>query len=145
MTKTDCNGAAIDLLVNIDVEHLDAAIRFYEEALGLRLKRRLFDDTVAELSGAAVSVFLLQKPAGSRPGHGIADLRSYQRHWTPVHLDIVVADLDPAVERAVRAGARMEGAIQAFEWGRLALMSDPFGNGFCFVQWLGRGYDAVVS
>jgi predicted enzyme related to lactoylglutathione lyase len=135
----------VELIVNIDVEDLESAIQFYEQALGLRLQRRLFDDTVAELSGAAAPVFLLEKAAGSLPGRSVLEVRSYRRHWTPVHLDLVVAALEPAVERAVQAGARAEGPIQSFQWGRQALMSDPFGNGFCLVQWLGNGYDAVAS
>jgi predicted enzyme related to lactoylglutathione lyase len=139
------NDAAIALVVNIDVEDLGGAIRFYEEAVGLRLKRRLFEGTVAELGGAAAPVFLLQKAAGSLPSRSLAEVRSYRRHWTPVHLDFVVAALEPAVERAVQAGAKPEGPIQSFAWGRQALMSDPFGNGFCLLQWIGRGYDGVAS
>jgi hypothetical protein len=27
----------------------------------------------------------------------------------------------------------------------LALMADPFGNGFCLVQFLGRGYDEIAD
>jgi predicted enzyme related to lactoylglutathione lyase len=135
----------VELIVNIDVQDLESAIQFYEQALGLRLQRRLFDDTVAELSGAAAPVFLLEKAAGSLPSRSVPEVRSYRRHWTPVHLDFVVAALEPAVERAVQAGARAEGPIQSFQWGRQALMSDPFGNGFCLVQWLGSGYDAVAS
>jgi predicted enzyme related to lactoylglutathione lyase len=132
-------------MINIDVEHLDAATRFYEQALGLRVKRWLFDGTVAELSGAAVPLFLLRKPAGTLIGKGSTEVRNYRRHWTAVHLDFVVAALEPAIERAIGAGARAEGPVQAFQWGRQALMSDPFGNGFCLIQWLGSGYDAVTS
>jgi predicted enzyme related to lactoylglutathione lyase len=135
----------VELIVNIDVEDLESAIQFYEQALGLRLQRRLFGDTVAELSGAVAPVFLLEKAAGSLPSRSVAEVRSYQRHWTPVHLDFVVAALEPAVERAVQAGAKSEGPIQSFQWGRQALMSDPFGNGFCLVQWLDSGYGAVAS
>ena len=144
MTNNQRKDATVELMVNIDVEHLESAIRFYQEAVGMRLKRRLFDDMVAELSGAAAPVFLLQKAAGSRPSPSVAEARSYRRHWTPVHLDFVVVALEPAVERAVQAGARAEGPIQSFDWGRQALMSDPFGNGFCLVQWRGGGYDAVA-
>jgi predicted enzyme related to lactoylglutathione lyase len=132
-------------MVNIDVERLDAAIRFYEQGLGLRVKRRLFGGTVAELSGAAVPIFLLQKPAGTPIGNGSTELRNYRRHWTAVHLDLVVAAIEPAIERAQHAGARSEGPVQAFQWGRQVLMSDPFGNGFCLIQWLGSGYDVVTS
>jgi hypothetical protein len=27
---------------------------------------------------------------------------------------------------------------------RLALLADPFGNGFCLLQFTGRGYDAIA-
>jgi uncharacterized glyoxalase superfamily protein PhnB len=43
-----------------------------------------------------------------------------------VHLDFVVEDITAAVQRASAAGATLEGEIQAHEWGRLAVMSDPF-------------------
>src|SRR6266481_6316747 len=67
--------------------------------------------------------------------------RSYERHWTPVHLDFVVDEIEPAVQRAMSAGARLEQPVSTYKWGKLALMADPFGHGFCFVQFLGRGYD----
>jgi len=121
------------LLVNIDVPDLDRAIDFYRAALGFTLKRRLFDDSVAEMTGASSPVFLLKKDAGSR--------RDYGRHWTPVHLDIVVADIAAAVARARAAGAILEGEPQTYEWGRIAFMADPFGHGFCLVQFVGRGYE----
>jgi hypothetical protein len=43
------------------------------------------------------------------------------------------------------AGARLESPISTHEWGRLALMADPFGHGFCFVQFLGRGNDGIAD
>ena len=136
---------AMEILVNIDVARLEEAIGFYTGGLGLRLKRRLFQNTVAELEGAACPVLLLEKPAGSPIGPGAAQARTYQRHWTAVHLDFAVPALEPAVERAVRAGARLEADIQSYNWGRQALMGDPFGNGFCLVEWRNGGYAAVVS
>ena len=30
-------------------------------------------------------------------------------------------------------------------WGKLALMADPFGHGFCLVQFLNRGYDEIAT
>jgi predicted enzyme related to lactoylglutathione lyase len=135
----------VELLINIDVESLPEAVRFYTCALGLRLNRMLFDDTVAELEGAGVRVMLLAKAADSTIAPGTRQTRTYTRHWTPVHLDFVVAQLEPAVERAVSAGARIEGELQTFPWGRQALLSDPFGNGFCLIQWLDGGYDAVAQ
>ena len=135
----------MELLVNIDVGSLEEAIGFYTEGLGLRLKRRLFENTVAELDGAGCRVLLLEKPAGSPIGPGASQARVYARHWTAVHLDFAVAALERAVERAVLAGARLEAEIQSFAWGRQALMCDPFGNGFCLVEWCNGGYDAVAS
>jgi len=44
----------IQILLNIDVDDLEKAIEFYRSGLGLSLKRRLFDQTVAEMAGASV-------------------------------------------------------------------------------------------
>lgn len=134
--------APLSMLINVDVEDLDAGIRFYEQAVGLKLRRRLFEGTVAELDGASSPIYLLQKAEGSSPSADAHQVRTYRRHWTPVHLDFVVAEMEAAVERALSAGAKIEGQVLVFSWGRLAQMSDPFGNGFCFVEWKGRGYDA---
>jgi lactoylglutathione lyase len=88
------------------------------------------------------------KARGSTPFAGADDAgarRTYGRHWTPVHLDFVVPDIDAAVARAEAAGAVREGAIADHAWGRIALFSDPFGNGFCVLQFVGRGYDAIAD
>jgi predicted enzyme related to lactoylglutathione lyase len=71
--------------------------------------------------------------------------RFYGRHWTPIHLDFVVDDIESAVRKAITGGAFLEGAITTHKWGRLALMADPFGHGFCFVQFLGAGYDEIAE
>lgn len=133
----------MDVLINIDVDDLDAAVSFYHQGLGLRPARRLFDGAVVEMVGAAASIYLLHKAAGTASSGDGTPLRHYDRHWTPLHLDFVVDDVDVAVGRAVAAGARLEGKPQSFIWGRLATLSDPFGHGFCFVQWLNKGYDEV--
>jgi len=47
-------------------------------------------------------VYLLLKRQGTRPFQGATVSRSYQRHWAPVHLDLVVPDIQlllPAVHR----------------------------------------------
>jgi predicted enzyme related to lactoylglutathione lyase len=124
---------------------LERAIEFYASGLGLRFGRRLFEGSVAEMLGASSPIHLLSKPAGSAAIAGSASRRDYARHWTPLHLDFVVDDVAAAVERAVSAGAKLEGEIQSFVWGRLATMSDPFGNGFCLVQFLGKGYGEVAD
>ena len=130
----------MNLLINIDVDDLEKGIGFYQNALGLRLGRRLFDGTVAEMSGASSNIYLLTKPSGTSASPEVSLVRDYQRHWTPVHLDFEVDDVPAAVQRALASGANLEGEIQTFAWGRLAMMSDPFGHGFCLLQFVGRGY-----
>jgi predicted enzyme related to lactoylglutathione lyase len=133
-----------DLLVNIDVDDLDRAIAFYTAAFGLRTGRRFGADGV-ELLGGPVPIYLLVKPAGSAAAATTSQARHYARHWTPVHLDIVVDDVDAAVQRALAAGAVQESPVKASNWGKLALMADPFGHGFCLLQFVGRGYDEIAT
>jgi predicted enzyme related to lactoylglutathione lyase len=133
-----------ELLANVDVDDLEKAIEFYGRVLGLRLGRRL-GAGVAEMLGASSAIYLLAKPAGSAASVSMPQRRDYQRHWTPVHLDFVVADIQTAVQRAKAAGARLEGEIQTHKWGHIANMADPFGHGFCLIEFQGRGYDEIVS
>jgi len=132
----------VDLLVNIDVPNLGHAIAFYGNAFGLTVTRRFGVDG-AELSGWPVRLYLLQKAAGSPAAAGA--LRRYDRHWTPVHLDVVVDDLDATLERALAAGARAETEIRTEAWGRIVVLADPFGHGLCLIQFLGRGYDEIAK
>jgi predicted enzyme related to lactoylglutathione lyase len=132
------------LLVNVDVDDIERGIEFYRAAFGLDLARRLFGGSVAEMVGASSRIYLLTKPAGSQPSPKAATVRDYHRHWTPVHLDFEVADVDSAVERAIAAGARLEDQPRSFDWGRMAMLSDPFGHGFCLLQFTKQGYDAVA-
>ena len=130
------------LLLNLDVSDLATAEAFYTGAFGLRPARRLGDGAL-ELDGAQVPIYLLQKPAGSVGAQG--SVRDYARHWTPVHVDVVVEDLDAALRRALAAGATQEGAVREANWGRIVQLADPFGHGWCLLQFLGRGYDEIVD
>jgi predicted enzyme related to lactoylglutathione lyase len=134
----------MDLLVNIDVNDLEKAVRFYGAAFGLRVGRR-FGALGVEMLGSSAPIYLLVKEAGTPASDAMSQVRSYERHWTPTHLDFVVEDIERAVQTAVQAGARIEKPIATHKWGKLALMADPFGHGFCFVQFLGRGYDEVAD
>ena len=134
----------MNLLVNIDVDDLEKATRFYTSAFGLRVGRR-FGSFGVEMLGTSAPIYLLVKAPGSPPSPATTQIRNYSRHWTPVHLDFVVEQIEPAVEKAVAAGARLENPVDAHRWGKLALLADPFGHGFCFVQFLGRGYDEIAS
>lgn len=132
------------LLVNIDVDDLERAIAFYVQAFGLTPARRFGDDGI-ELLGLAAPLYLLAKPAGSRAAAATAQRRDYSRHWTPVHLDFVVPDLAAALARAEQAGARREGEPRDYAWGRIVQLADPFGHGFCLIEFLNRGYDEIAT
>jgi len=129
------------ILLNIDVPDVAAAERFYVEAFGLVVGRRFGTDFI-ELVGWAVPLYLLRKEPGT-VGAG-TQVRTYERHWTPVHADVVVQDLDAAIARAARAGARIEQGPQEVAFGRIARLADPFGNGFCLIEFSARGYDALL-
>ena len=132
----------MSLLINIDVPNLDWATTFYTEAFALPIGRR-FSGDVVELVGWPAPLYLLLREANSI-GAGSTP-RTYARHWTPIHLDVVVDDVEKALARAVAAGAHPEGDVRTEVWGRLVTVSDPFGHGFCLLQFLNRGYDELVS
>jgi len=134
----------MDLLVNLDVDDLEKAIYFYSSAFALKVGRR-FGALGVEMLGSTAPIYLLVKSAGTLASDTTQQLRNYQRHWTPAHLDFVVDEIEPAVERAISAGARLEQPIATHKWGKLAHMADPFGHGFCFVQFVGRGYDEIAE
>lgn len=132
------------LIVNVDVDDLDRAERFYTAALGLRVGRR-FGEGGLELLGAEAPIYLLVARTGTPPFAGAQMVRDYGRHWTPVHLDLAVDDLESAVRRAEEAGAKVEVPIEQHTWGRMAVLADPFGHGFCLLQFEGRGYDEIAT
>jgi predicted enzyme related to lactoylglutathione lyase len=133
---------AMTLLLNIDVPDVETGVRFYTAAFGLKVGRRFGTDFV-ELLGWPATIYLLAKAAGTVGAGG--DLRRYDRHWTPVHADIVVDDVDAAVARAVGAGAKLEAPPKDAAYGRIAMLADPFGHGFCLLQFNRQGYDSLLA
>ncbi len=130
------------LLINIDVPDLPAAEALYTHAFGLTAGRR-FGDGGVELLGAQAPIYVLQNPAGSVAA---ADARrDYARHWTPVHLDVVVDHLEPALARALMAGLLQETDIREANWGRIVRLADPWGHGWCLLQFVNRGYDEIAT
>lgn len=130
------------MLLNIDVDDLARGEAFYRDAFGLRRGRRFGEDGL-ELLGAVASIYLLRKASGSEAAVGAK--RDYARHWTPLHCDVVVDDLDAALARAIAAGAVQEGETRDAAWGRIATLADPFGHGWCLLQFQGRGYDEIAT
>ena len=129
-------------IINIDVPDLGKAIEFYTNALGLT-HSRIIDNDVAEMLGGSSTIYLLQKDAKSATSSKSSSVRNYARHWTPVHLDFVVDNLQSAKEKAIQAGAICES--ECIEWmgSRCVTFSDPFGHGFCLIEFSGDTYQAT--
>jgi lactoylglutathione lyase len=135
---------AVDLLINIDVDDVERGVAFYVDAFGLRVGRRLGGAAI-ELVGGPAPIYLLPKAGGTLPFATATVPREYARHWTPLHLDFVVTDLDAAIAQALKAGARQETEATDLVWGRIATLADPWGHGFCLIEFKGRGYDEIVD
>jgi predicted enzyme related to lactoylglutathione lyase len=133
-----------DVLINIDVDDLDRAVAFYTSAFALKVGRR-FGASAVELTGGTSPIYLLAKAAGTEANPVSGERRHYARHWTPVHLDFVVPDLEAALRTALSAGATFDGEPVTHKWGRIALLADPFGHGLCLIEFIGRGYDEITS
>src|SRR5215475_10074969 len=113
------------ILINIDVDDLDRAVAFYTRLLGVQVGRR-FGELGIELRGGSAPIYLLVKAAGTAASPSSADRRRYDRHWTPVHLDFAVPNLEQALATALAAGATQEGPTATQRWGKIARLADPF-------------------
>jgi len=122
----------MEVHVYIGVTNLQRGIEFYTQGLGLRLRRRLSADWV-ELEGASVPIFL--DVVSDRPA-------DFSGPWT-VHLDFVTDALEAAVRQAQAAGAVLDRDLQERQWGRMANMTDPFGNSFDLIEFAPGGYDSI--
>ena len=118
--------------VSIDVPALDDGLRFYGEAFGFIESARPVEG-YAVLKCDDVEIALIEKAAGTHPAEGSTDVRRYERHWTPVHIDFHVEDFEKVLNRAVNAGARCEQRFDGGDHPPVAFCSDPFGNGFCII------------
>ena len=136
----------MELRICIDVDDMERAVAFYTQGLGLQVGRRFKSDFV-ELLGAGSAIDLLFNAPGTRPvasGPGSEGVRNYGRHWTPVHLDFVVEDIDAAVARLQQYGAVLEMPVTDRAWGRIAGLADPFGHGLDLLEFKGRGYNEIL-
>lgn len=119
-------------MVTIDVPSLAEGLRFYSEALSMPEVARPID-SYAILQCGDAKIGLMEKPAGSKPAQGSDDVRRYDRHWTPVHIDLHVDNFDEVLTKAVDAGAKVESKFEIDGRPPVAFCSDPFGNGFCIL------------
>ena len=113
----------MEFSICIDVDDVDRAAVFYVRGLGLTLVEHHPD--WAHLKLGAQTFWIMKAPLGAQGQIS----RDYRRHWTPVHLDFTVQDIEVAVGRAIDAGGKLEGKIQRGPKGALANLSDPSGNG----------------
>src|SRR5512138_2508660 len=97
----------ISVSVSVDVPNLAEGVRFYSEAFGFSKKLEPVPG-VAVLRAGDSEICLLQKAAGSSPAPNSKDTRRYERHWTPVHMDLHVDDLKAGLASALKAGAKRE-------------------------------------
>ncbi len=71
---------------------------------------------------------------GSHPSAKTAESRRYDRHWTPVHLDFHVDELNGMMARVRNAGGAVEQIFENPAHGSAASCADPFGHGFCLLE-----------
>jgi catechol 2,3-dioxygenase-like lactoylglutathione lyase family enzyme len=90
----------------IDVDDVAAAVRFYGEGIGLEVVKQ--EPDWAQLKVEEQTIWIMK----AAPGPSGAIERSYHRHWTPVHLDFHVDDIDKVIARAV-AGRQARKQTQA--------------------------------
>lgn len=90
---------------------------------------------MAMLDGNNVLVCMHEKATGSAPtcAPSCSDTRHYERHWTPVHLDLHVIDFDETLTRIRAAGGSIEAEYRDHGPKPAAFCADPFGNGFCVI------------
>lgn len=122
----------IKISVSIDVSDLKTAETFYIEALGC-VKVRDQEPDMVVLSTENCDIYLQEKAAGTKPLFSSEVVRDYRRHWTPVHLDFLTANIEATVEKVRRCGGLHEGGDSG-DWGSIAYCTDPFGNGFCIIN-----------
>jgi predicted enzyme related to lactoylglutathione lyase len=118
--------------VSIDVPDLESGLHFYATVFGFVETARPFP-TMAVLDANSVTVCMHEKAEGSRSSSVGPDLRQYERHWTPVHLDLHVRDFDAALDKVRAEGGAVENEFRSEGPKPAAFCSDPFGNGFCVI------------
>ena len=118
--------------VSVDVPNLARRPSLLREAFRLTEIARPIA-TYAILKCGEAQIGIMEKPAGTKPAMGSDDVRRYERHWTPVHIDFHVDSFEAALARALSAGAKCEQKFDVPGRPPIAFCSDPFGNGFCIV------------
>jgi len=120
------------ITVSIDVPTIEEGAKFFGDVFGFVETARPHPG-YAVLTAGETTIGLLAKSAGSSPAKGSSDVRKYERHWTPIHVDFHVKDFDATLKKALDAGAKAEQVHRMAGYPPVAFCSDPFGHGFCIV------------
>ena len=94
---------------------------------------KLNEQYTTKLCAGNVSIILLKKEEKSNPLITGTSSRNYERHWTAVHLDVKVSEIEKKVALVKHFGGVIEGS-ESGDWGTVEYCSDPSGNGFCLCQ-----------
>lgn len=121
----------VKISVSIDVSDLKKAETFYVEALGCSKVRD--QGGMSIISAGNCDIYLQEKKEGSKPIKGSDVVRSYERHWSPIHLDFITSDIENVVKKVIELGGLKEGD-DSWDGGSIAYCVDPFGNGFCVIN-----------
>lgn len=116
--------------ITIDVPDIAAGLAFYGAVFGFEQVARPIP-AYAVLRAGDQTLCLMEKAPGTRPTPAADILRSYDRHWTPVHLDFHVDDLAMTLTAIETAGGTVEERHTAPGRRAVAFCADPFGHGFC--------------
>ena len=117
--------------VCIDVLDIKKATQFYANALECDIKNE--EKKSSQLTAENITIHLLEKEEKTNPLVNESASRHYSRHWTPVHLDFSVNDVEKTLSLIQKFGGTVEGKEEG-DWGIAAFCADPFGNGFCVIK-----------
>jgi predicted enzyme related to lactoylglutathione lyase len=117
--------------ITIDVPDLDRGLAFYGAVLGLRETARPIPSYA--ILGDGPSIGIMEKAAGTAATLAPGTERRYDRHWTPVHADFHVDDLEAALTAVEREGGAVEQRHSPPGRPGIAFCADPFGHGFCLL------------
>src|SRR5258708_19709700 len=95
----------MEFSICIDVDNVERAVEFYGRGLGLTVVEKRPD--WAQIKLGDQTCWIMKAPAGAQGQIS----RDYRRHWTPVHLDFAVDDIDAAVKRAPDAAGKLQRQI----------------------------------
>ncbi len=114
-------------IIDCDSDDLDAAARFWSEALGLPAKRSRDPEDKDYVS--------LDSP----PGEPYLEVQRVD-HPSRVHLDIEADDIEAEVRRLERLGAKRIKAVKSW-----VVMEAPTGQRFCVVRPQREDFDANAN